>query len=152
MMGCYLTVRRNDLLIHVTTRMKINGIMLHTRSQTWSSFCGSVGWGSHVAAAIVWVLGVPPSLAWELPYAMDAEEKKKKRLKKLQSYIMYDSGSSLVTLWVKDLALSLRWLSLLLWQDPWPGTFHEPWVWPEKSYVMYDSVYMTFYKSKTFKR
>ena len=31
--------------------------------------------------------------------------------------------SSLVTQWVKDLALSLLWLWLLLWHvlDPWPG-------------------------------
>ena len=36
---------------------------------------------------------------------------------------------------VKDPALSLPWLRLLLWNgfDPWPGTFHMPWVWPKKT-------------------
>lgn len=36
--------------------------------------------------------------------------------------------------WVKDLALSLEWLGLLLWHrfDPWPGNFHVPWGWPKK--------------------
>ena len=35
-------------------------------------------------------------------------------------------GSSLVPQWVKDLALSLPWLGLLLWHtfDSWPRTFH----------------------------
>ena len=34
---------------------------------------------------------------------------------------------------VKDLALSLQWLGLLLWRgfDPWPGNFHLLWAWPE---------------------
>ena len=32
--------------------------------------------------------------------------------------------------WVKDLVLSLLWLSSLLWCrfDPWPGNFYMPWV------------------------
>ena len=36
---------------------------------------------------------------------------------------------------LKDLALSLHWLRLLLWHrfDPWPGTFHMPCVWPKKN-------------------
>ena len=35
--------------------------------------------------------------------------------------------------WVKDLALSLLWLWLLLWLgfDPWPGNFHMLQVWPK---------------------
>ena len=35
------------------------------------------------------------------------------------------NGSSLVTQWVKDLALSLMWLGSFLWCgfDPWPGNF-----------------------------
>ena len=42
--------------------------------------------------------------------------------------------SSLVALQVKDLALSLLWLRLLLWHgfDPWPRNFHMPWVLPKK--------------------
>ena len=34
---------------------------------------------------------------------------------------------------IKDLALSLLWLRLLLWYgfDHWPGNFHIPWVWPK---------------------
>ena len=33
--------------------------------------------------------------------------------------------SSLVMQWVKDSALSLQWLGMLLWWgfDPWPGNF-----------------------------
>ena len=40
----------------------------------------------------------------------------------------------LVTHWVRDLALSLQQLRLLLWHGfhLWPGNFHMPWVWPEK--------------------
>ena len=36
------------------------------------------------------------------------------------------SGNSLVVQWVKDSALSLQWLGLLLWHgfSPWPGTFY----------------------------
>ena len=39
------------------------------------------------------------------------------------------SESSLVMQWIKDLALSLQWLWLLLWQrfSPWPGNFHMLW-------------------------
>ena len=35
--------------------------------------------------------------------------------------------------WVKDPALPLLWLRLLLWRgfDPWPGNFHMPWVRPK---------------------
>ena len=35
---------------------------------------------------------------------------------------------------VKDLALTLLWLRLLLWCrfDPWPGNFHMLWVQPQK--------------------
>ena len=34
--------------------------------------------------------------------------------------------------WVKNQALSLQWLGLLLCRglDPWPGNFHMLWVWP----------------------
>ena len=36
--------------------------------------------------------------------------------------------------WVKDLALSLQWLWVLLWLgfDPWPREFHMPWTQPKK--------------------
>ena len=36
--------------------------------------------------------------------------------------------------WVKDLALSLQWLGLLLWCmfEPWLGNFHMPWTQPKK--------------------
>ena len=36
--------------------------------------------------------------------------------------------------WVKDLALSLPWLWLLLWHGlgPWPGNFHRPPAQPKK--------------------
>ena len=36
--------------------------------------------------------------------------------------------------WVKDLALSLLWLRLLLWHgfDPWPGNICMPQTWPKK--------------------
>ena len=42
--------------------------------------------------------------------------------------------SSLVFPWVKDPALSLLWLGLLLWHtlDPWPGNFYKPQVQPKK--------------------
>ena len=36
--------------------------------------------------------------------------------------------------WVKDQALSLKWLGLLLRRcvlDPWPGNFHMLWAWPK---------------------
>ena len=41
--------------------------------------------------------------------------------------------SSLVVQWVKDLALSLQQLRLLLWCgfDPWPGNFYMLQVWPK---------------------
>ena len=40
----------------------------------------------------------------------------------------------MVSQWVKDLALSLLWLWLLLWFgfDPWPGNFHMPQMQPKK--------------------
>ena len=43
--------------------------------------------------------------------------------------------SSLVAQWVKDPALSLQWLWLLLWHgfDPWPRNFHMPWAQPKKN-------------------
>ena len=52
------------------------------------------------------------------------------RNRQIQSPLM----SSLVAPWVKDLALSLLWLGLLLSRDfhPWPRNFHTPWVWPKK--------------------
>ena len=36
--------------------------------------------------------------------------------------------------WVKDQALSLQQLGLLLWPgfDPWPRNFWMPWAWPKK--------------------
>ena len=42
--------------------------------------------------------------------------------------------SSLMAQQVKDLVLSLQWHRSLLWPglDPWPGSFHIPWVWPKK--------------------
>ena len=42
--------------------------------------------------------------------------------------------SSPVAQKVKDLALSLQWLGLLLWSglDPWPGNFHMLQVQPKK--------------------
>ena len=42
--------------------------------------------------------------------------------------------SSLVAQGIKDSALSLLWLALLLWCgfDPWPGNFSMPREWPEK--------------------
>lgn len=35
---------------------------------------------------------------------------------------------------VKDPALSLHWLRLLLWLEfnPWPGSFYMPWAWSKK--------------------
>ena len=44
------------------------------------------------------------------------------------------SRSSLVAQQVKDLALLLLWLWLLLWCrfDPWPGNLCMLWVWPKK--------------------
>ena len=43
-------------------------------------------------------------------------------------------GSSLVAQWVKDLALSLQQLRLLLWCmfSPWPEKFHMLQTWPKK--------------------
>lgn len=39
-----------------------------------------------------------------------------------------------VAQWDKNLALSLWWLSLLLWHrfDPWLGSFHVPQAWPKE--------------------
>ena len=39
-----------------------------------------------------------------------------------------------VAQWVKNLALSLQRLRVLLWCgfDPWPGNFHMPRAWPKK--------------------
>ena len=36
--------------------------------------------------------------------------------------------------WVKDLALSVQQLGLLLWLgfDPWPRNFYMPWAWPKQ--------------------
>ena len=44
------------------------------------------------------------------------------------------TGSSLVTQWGKDLALSLLWAGSLLWLrfHPWPGNFRMPGTWPKK--------------------
>ena len=38
--------------------------------------------------------------------------------------------------WVKDLALSLQQLGLLLWHgfDPWPKNLHIPWAWWKKKF------------------
>ena len=38
---------------------------------------------------------------------------------------------------VRDPALSLQQLGLLLWRgfDPWPGNFHMPWVWQKKESI-----------------
>ena len=51
--------------------------------------------------------------------------------------------SSLVVQWVKDLALSLQQLGLLLWCrfDPWPGNYHMLWVWPEKNVLKNTALY-----------
>ena len=45
---------------------------------------------------------------------------------------------SLVLQWVKDLALSLQWLGLLLWHrfDPWPGNFYMLWAWLKKKAIV----------------
>ena len=42
-----------------------------------------------------------------------------------------------MTQWVKDPALSLQQLGLLLWCrfDPWPGNLHMPQVWPPQKRV-----------------
>ena len=47
-----------------------------------------------------------------------------------------DYESFLVAQWVKDLALSLLWLKLLLWLgfDLWPGNFHMLRAHPKKIY------------------
>ena len=39
-----------------------------------------------------------------------------------------------MTYWVKDLALSLQWLILLMWRgfDPWPRNFHMLQAWPKE--------------------
>ena len=39
--------------------------------------------------------------------------------------------------WVKDPALSLEWLGLLLWCwfHLWPGNFHMLWVQPKEIYI-----------------
>lgn len=44
-------------------------------------------------------------------------------------------GGSLVAKWVKDLALSLLWLGLLLWHriDRWPGNVCMLCVWPKQN-------------------
>ena len=38
---------------------------------------------------------------------------------------------------VRDPALSLQQLGLLLWRGfgPWPGNFHMPWVWQKKESI-----------------
>ena len=43
-------------------------------------------------------------------------------------------GSSLLALWVKNLASSLLWLWLQLWCrfNPWPRNLHMPQAWPKK--------------------
>ena len=48
--------------------------------------------------------------------------------------IRSSTGISLVVQWVKELALSLLWLGLLLWigLDPWPGNIYMPQAWPKK--------------------
>ena len=45
---------------------------------------------------------------------------------------------SLVLQWVKDLALLLQWLDLLLWHrfDPWPGNFYMLWTWLKKKAIV----------------
>lgn len=47
--------------------------------------------------------------------------------------------------WVKDLVLSLQWLQLLLWFDPWPGNFCMPWARPKED-AMRHSVSFTEYR------
>ena len=45
------------------------------------------------------------------------------------------SWNSLVAQWVKDLALSLLWLGLLLWHEfnSWPRNFQMPWSWTKQT-------------------
>ena len=44
-------------------------------------------------------------------------------------------GSSVMAQRVEDPALSLLWLTLLLWQEfsPWPGNFRMPWAGPKEN-------------------
>ena len=56
-------------------------------------------------------------LSWKLPYAVSVALKSKKKREREREKL---GGSSLVAQWVKDLALSLQRLGLLLWRglDP----------------------------------
>jgi len=49
--------------------------------------------------------------------------------------------SSVVSQQVKDPALSLLWLSLLLWHrcNPWPGDLCMPWTWPQCNTTQYNT-------------
>ena len=62
-------------------------------------------------------------LAWELPYAMGVALKRRR-----------ENRCSPVAQQVKDLALSLPQLGLLLWCEfyPWPRNFHMSQVWPKE--------------------
>ena len=79
------------------------------------------------AVALIW------SLAWELPYATGTALKSKNKQTNKQSKIkgvdIFISSRLLLEIScgpvVKDSALSLQWLGLLLWQGfkPWPGNY-----------------------------
>ena len=47
--------------------------------------------------------------------------------------VKWNNHSYLLAQWLKDLALSLLWLWLLLWQGfhPWPSNVYMPLVWPK---------------------
>ena len=53
--------------------------------------------------------------------------------------------NSLVAQWVKDPALSLQWLRLLLRHgfSPWPGNIHMLWVWPKKKNPAVESIFLS---------
>ena len=74
-------------------------------------------WLWHRPAAIAPI----QTLAWEPPYAASVAPKKERERGG-------DAGISLVAQRVKDPALSLQWLGLVLWHEfsPQPGKFHMP--------------------------
>ena len=56
-------------------------------------------------------------------------------------------GNSFVVQQIKDLALSLQQLRLLLWCgfDPWPGNFYMLQAWPKKKFDFFFLRFKKFY-------
>ena len=98
-----------------------------TNSWTWKTDCGRQEGGE--GSRMDWEFGVNRCKLLPLEW----KKKKKERKKCIRG------APCCMVQQVKDLALSLQWLGLLLkcGFDPWPGKFHRPGMRPEKKIIMH---------------